>query len=144
VSNIKNTLDLNRKINEFCNLVKNAGKLMKLANEAPEYLSGTIQRASTHPEMRIPNFMALLSQYNSSHYTKVRNFVLTLEVDRRNKVVVSDVMIVPSVGVEAQILPDLNGKIEELKKGIPDYFSKYPETINGIAAGTYTATYQIG
>lgn len=111
-------------------------------------MSGTIGRAASWANLGIPNFPAWLADYNAKNYNKVDSFVMTLQVVSGGsfgppKVDVTAVDVVPAVGTATQILPDLFDLIAKIKDGVPKYFAKYPETINDVASGTYTATYKI-
>lgn len=87
--------------------------------------------------------MKILEDYNKTNYTKVDSLIIYLQSNSNKDVRVSDVDIIPAVGKKEQILPDLYGMIENLKRYIPPFFEKYPETINNMPAGNYTATYKI-
>lgn len=99
-------------------------------------LSGTIQRASSWPVYKIPDFMNILTQYNKTATNKVSSLVLGLSVNSRDDVKVVSAQITPS-------LPEFNGMLQQIKENVPKYFSKNYETLNGVPAGSYTATYTI-
>ncbi len=110
----------------------------KTAMQAPQSLTTTIENLSSWPQYKVPNFIKTLQQFNYSNHQNISSIALTIQVKSPSNVLVTDVSFDQQTAI-----PQLDPMIQAIKTNIPKYFQKYPETINDVPTGIYTAVYQI-
>jgi hypothetical protein len=128
------------KINILENL---AGQFLRItAQNVNADLTGTIEHASTWPIYNIPNFRKLIAENNAKGAAKeIKALTITLNVKSSSEVEVKSVDVTPAKDSTAST-SDIAAIVSGLKSGIPNYFSKFGETINNISPGPYVAVYE--